>query len=245
MVCVCRCQKSKFKMIGRLALGFVCVTTAARAEVLVISARFEDPTTRYAHGILGDAIEFGALVMVTDAGETRVVLPQTRVFEDTAPRIVDVDLDGISEVLVVESSVTSGARISIYDGTGALKAATPHIGQANRWYAPVGVADLDGDGRAEVAFIDRPHLAKTLRVWRYDSGDFREIASLANVTNHRIGETDIAGGIRDCGAGPEMIVASADWTRLLAVQLAAELIVQDIGPHEGRESFAAAMACTR
>ena len=31
----------------------------------ITSARYEEPTTRYAHGILGDAIEHGALVMVT------------------------------------------------------------------------------------------------------------------------------------------------------------------------------------
>lgn len=230
-------------MIGRLAFGLACVATVAQADVPVLAARYEDPTTRYAHGILGDAIEFGTLVLVTDAGETRIVLPETRVFEDTTPRIVDIDLDGVAEVLVVESSVNAGARLSIYDASGALKAATPHIGQANRWYAPIGVADLDGDGRGEVAFIDRPHLAKTLRVWRYDNGDFREVASMAGVTNHRIGETDIAGGIRDCGAGPEMIVATADWSRLLAVSLGSELTAQDIGPHTGRPSFAAALGC--
>lgn len=243
MVCGCKCLKNKSDMIGRLALALVCVTTAVRADVSVQAARYEDPTTRYAHGILGDEIEYGTLVMVTAQGETRVVLPASRVFEDTAPRLIDIDLDGVTEVLVVESAVTAGARISVYDGTGALKAATPHIGQPNRWYAPVGVADLDGDGHSEVAFIDRPHLAKTLRVWRYVAGDFREVGSMSGLTNHRIGETDIAGGIRECGSGPEMILASADWTRLFAVSFSGDLTAQDIGPHAGRESFAAALAC--
>jgi len=59
----------------------------------------------------------------------------------------------------------------------------------------VGAADLDGDGFVEVAFIDRPHLAKVLRVWRYVDGDFAEVAVMDGVTNHRIGEPDIAGGI--------------------------------------------------
>jgi hypothetical protein len=47
-----------------------------------------------------------------------------------------------------------------------LLAATPHIGSANRWLAPIGAADLDGDGRVEIAYVDRPHLARTLRIWR-------------------------------------------------------------------------------
>ena len=94
-----------------------------------------------------------------------------------------------------------------------------------------------------MAFVDRPHLAKTLRVWRYVDGDFAEVAALGGVTNHRIGEVDIAGGIRDCGNGPEMIVASANWARLIAVQLDGDLIATDIGSHRGRDSFAVAMGC--
>jgi hypothetical protein len=45
-------------------------------------------------------------------------------------------------------------------------ASTPWIGQRFRWLAPVAAADLDGDGAMELAYVDRPHLARTLRVWR-------------------------------------------------------------------------------
>lgn len=230
-------------MLGRLALMMsVALGGAARADD-VTAARYAEPTDRYAHGILGDAIEFGALVMTVDGTEVLLRLPLTHVFEDTAPRLIDIDGDGAREVMVVETKMTAGARISIYDGTGTLVAATPHIGRTNRWFSPVGAADLDGDGFVEVAFIDRPHLAKVLRVWRYVDGDFAEVAVMDGVTNHRIGEPDIAGGIRDCGDGPEMIVATADWTRLLAVRMDGDLVRADIGPHTGRASFAAAMTC--
>ena len=218
-----------------------CATLAQAENVL--AARYTEETTRYAHAILGDAIEYGTLVMETAAGDVTVVLPQTHVFEDVAPRLVDIDSDGVSEVLVVESSITEGARVAIYDGTGAVKAATPHIGRSNRWYAPIGAADLDGDGYVEVAYIDRPHLAKTLRVWRYQDGDFAELAAAGGVTNHRIGEPDIAGGIRDCGAGPEMVLASADWSQLLAVQFDGAFDETVLGADTSRPAFAAAMAC--
>ena len=123
-------------------------------------------------------------------------------------------------------------------------AATPYIGQRFRWLAPVGIADLDGDGRVEVAYVDRPHLAKILRVWRWEGGALREVAAASGVTNHRIGEPTISGGIRDCGEGPEMIVASADWSRVMAVTLhGGALSARDLGPGGGAAGLARAMAC--
>ncbi|MEM9969996.1 MAG: FG-GAP-like repeat-containing protein, partial [Pseudomonadota bacterium] len=196
----------------------LCMALPAHADVT--SARYEEPTTRYAHGVLGDAIEHGALVMErAGAAPVRVRLPERRVFEDTAPRVVDVDGDGDGEVLVVESDRDLGARVAIYDEAG-LVAANEFIGRTNRWLAPVGVgaADLDGDGAVEIAFVDRPHLAKTLRVFRFAGGSLTLAGEFPGVTNHRIGERDIAGGIRDCGAGPEMVVADAAWQRVLAIR---------------------------
>ncbi len=229
----------------RLALAFCLAATPALSQD-VTAARYEDPTERYAHGVLGDAIEHGALVMEIEGGRLlRLVLPDRKVFEDTEPRLFDVDGDGEREVIVVESDNRRGARLSVY-GPEGLIAATEHIGQAFRWLAPVGVgaADLDGDGAVEIAFVDRPHLAKTLRIFRYRDGQLSEVASLPGVTNHRIGERDIAGGIRDCGDGPEVIVADAAWREILSVTFDGQsLSPLGIGRHDGRDSFARAMAC--
>lgn len=240
-----------------LAVSVALCGGAAMAQddaPVIEAARYAEPTTRYPHGVLGDDEEWGALVLdVTDCagcadGETGQVvirLPEARVFEDVAPRLADPDADGLNEVIVVESDRGLGARLAIYDAEG-LVAATPFIGQAFRWLAPVGAADLDGDGRMELAYVDRPHLARTLRVWRLEGGALVELAALPGVTNHRIGETDIAGGIRDCGAGQEIIVADAGWSRLLAVTFdGAGLAARDIGPHDGRASFARALECAQ
>ena len=232
-------------MRGLALLAALCC--AAEANAIDISeARYADPTTRYAHGVLGDTIEWGALEMRGEDGRLyRVTLPQTRVFEDVAPRLFDVDGDGKSEVIAVEADVNRGARLSIYDTEG-LVAANEFIGTRFRWLAPTGVgaADLDGDGAVELAFVDRPHLAKTLRVYRYSEDGLTLVGSLPGVTNHRIGEADIAGGIRTCGAGPEVIVATSDWSRLVAVSFdGAGFETRDVGPHAGRDSFAAAMRC--
>ena len=131
------------------------MATSACAETIV-GAAYEAPTDRYAHGILCDAIEWGALRITTDSRSLVFTLPPDRVFEDTAPRLIDLDGDGVDEVVVVETLNTAGAQLAIYDATGKI-AATPHIGRTNRWLAPIGAADLDGDGRIEIAYIDRPH----------------------------------------------------------------------------------------
>lgn len=238
-------------LVSALVCGLAIVTNPARAET-IIAAEYAEPTERYDHGVLGDAIEWGALRLTlspcadcTDKAERVVTLhlPEHRVFEDVAPRVVDVGEDG-PLVMVVESDLSKGARLALYDTTGPV-AVTPFIGQRNRWLAPVGAADLDGDGKVELAYVDRPHLAKTLRIWRYDEGSLQEVASFPGVTNHRIGEPDIAGGIRNCGTGPEMIVASADFSRMLALQFDGEIVTaRDVGPHEGRAGFAAALECS-
>lgn len=237
-------------MGARAAAICLALSTTAGVAQTVTDARFADPTDRYAHGILGDAIEWGALeIDVFQDGKTttlRIDLPQDHVFEDVTPRLWDVTGDDTPEVVVVETDVYQGAALAIYGPAGKLDE-TPHIGQRNRWLAPIGAADLDGDGVIELAYIDRPHLAKTLRVWRFENGALHHAASAGGLTNHRIGERDIAGGIRTCagrGETPEMIVATANWSRLVAVSFdGAAFTATDIGPHKDRASFARALAC--
>ncbi len=231
-----------------LALGLL---SAGACAAQITAARYTDPTERYPHAVLGDGIEHAGLeVTLANGQRVKVRWPDTIVFEDTAPRLVDVDNDGSPEVIVVESHEQLGARVAVYRFTGkklVRYVANEFIGRRFRWLAVVGAADLDGDGAVEIAYVDRPHLAKTLTILRVEALDsstavMQPVAQLPGVTNHRIGERDIAGGLRDCGAAPEMIVASADWSRLLAVTLQnGALRARDIGPHQGRSSFAAAM----
>ncbi|MCH2065875.1 FG-GAP repeat domain-containing protein [Shimia sp. MIT910701] len=225
-----------------LAVGLGLMAAPVMAEIA--SARYTDETSRYAHGVLGDAIEYGTLELtLKDGKRLALTLPQDRVFEDIAPRLMDMDGDGVPEVIVVESSQTGGARLAIYDETG-LRAATPHIGQRNRWLAPIGAADLDGDGHIEVAYIDRPHLAKTLRVWRFKDNQLTQVASQAGLTNHRIGEDFISGGIRDCGDDPEMITVNANWSEVMATRFDGKaLSPRALGGFKNQTSLKHALDC--
>ena len=212
---------------GLAACIWLALTPAVIAEGAV-RATYEEPTTRYPHGALGDAVEHARLtVTFRDGRRSSATLDPTMVFEDTVPRLVDLDGDGRAEVLVVEAHRDLGARLAVWtaDAAGLRRAvATPWIGRRFRWLAPLGAADLDGDGRMEIAYVDRPHLDRVLRVWRFGvdpSGAFtlRELAAAPGLTNHRLGDPAILGGIRTCGAGPEMITADAAWSRVMATRL--------------------------
>lgn len=223
----------------------LCLAFAAPAwgGELIESAAYEDPTTRYAHGVLGDAIEWGALVLTTSEGRRiKFVLPDERVFEDLAPRLQDLDGDGRPEVIAVESHQNFGARLTIY-GMDGLIAANDWIGRRNRWLAPIGAADFDGDGVTDIAYVDRPHLAKTIRIFTFDGG-LSEAAQIPGYSNHRIGEDFISGGVRDCGQGPEMIVARGDWSGIVALGWDGSGIAETpLGADVSQPAFAAALAC--
>ena len=92
--------------LNRIASICLCLLPlAAQAEIK--SATYTDQTTRYSHAILGDALEWGALRLQLSGGSAiKLTLPESRVFEDLTPRLVDVDLDGDAEVISIETSLT-------------------------------------------------------------------------------------------------------------------------------------------
>ncbi len=213
------------------------------------TAWYDGATDRYSHGVLGDAIEPSILSISTSTScETSITLDAQHVFEDIAPRLADIDNNGTAEVITVRSHQNKGAQVAIYalstENTLELLATTPYIGTANRWLAPVGIADFNNDGLTDIAFVDRPHLAKKLRVWSYKDSELKEIASKGGYSNHRIGEDFISGGIRQCNGTTEMITADAYWQRILSTKLInGKLLSEDIGIFNDTASLTAALQC--
>lgn len=219
---------------------------ASEASSGATVARFESHTHRYGHGIMGDLPEWGRLCLIHVGEQTCTTLPRTRVFEDIAPRLADLDGDGVPEVVVVESSFDAGAALTVYkrDGSALSRIAAPPIGTRNRWLAPAAIADLDGDGAIEIAYIDRPHLAKRLRIWRFLNGTLSHVADAEGLTNHRIGDPFITGGLRDCGSGPEIVTVNANWTQVMGSRLVPDGIkTRAISNDAGAASIARALAC--
>jgi len=224
-----------------------------------VRATLSAPTGRYPHNVLGDIPAFTLLeVEALSCGACRHARESIRaelapplVFEDVSPRLWDVTGDGRPEVVVVESHEDRGARLAVwsYDPKGgrmARLATGDHIGTRFRWLAPSGIGDLAGDGRPVIAYVDRPHLARELVFVRLEGGRMREIARIGGVTNHRIGERVISGGVRNCTGRAEVVAANPDWSRLLAIHLdRSRPVVADLGPLRRAADFDAALGCRR
>jgi hypothetical protein len=185
------------------------------------------PTDRYAHAVLGDAIEAGAMrVRTYDGRELRYVLGPDSVLEDLRARVEDIDGDGRDEVLVVRSRLDAGAALlvlGVREGRLVPIAETPPIGRAHRWLNPVGVADVDGDGRKDVLVVLTPHIGGMLVVYGFGPAGFVEKARVEGFSNHAIGSRalglaallDVDGdGIADA------VVPAADRSRLRVLSFA-------------------------
>ncbi|MEM9716718.1 MAG: VCBS repeat-containing protein [Pseudomonadota bacterium] len=189
-------------------------------------------TERYPHAVLGDALEPTALAFTSnqtradgfdDCIGVRTALFDDMVFEDLTPRLVDITGDGHPEIITTRSHEDLGAQVAIYQyRNGGLEviAETPHIGTRFRWLAIIGAADLDQDGHVEIAFIDRPHLAKTLRIWRYKNERLQLVTSMEGLSNHKIGEDFITSALRDCGSGDvAILVPNANRSELMEIRM--------------------------
>lgn len=169
------------------------LATSASGDIR--QAWYSAPTTRYAHGILGDSIEGGMLKVITSRGATlRLLLPSTEVFEDRAPRLVDLDGDGKIEVVTIRSSTFRGAAITVYGLVGnALiqKATTPFIGRQNRWLNIAGIEAYAGVRGKEIAYVVTPHIGGTLKFIKYFKGKLLPFASAKGFSNHAIGSREM------------------------------------------------------
>ncbi|MCB2129983.1 MAG: VCBS repeat-containing protein [Rhodobacteraceae bacterium] len=218
------------------------------ASEAIVSAAYTAPTGRYPHGALGDTTEHAGLsVRLSDGRTLGVRFDKGIVFEDTEPRLADLDGDGAPEVIVVESDPGLGARLAVWtlrDRALYRLAATDFIGKRFRWLAPVGAADLDGDGQVEIAYVETPHLGKVLKIVRLAGDRLVPVAKAAGLTNHVNGDTFIQGGVFRCGEGMVLLTADARWTRIVGTMLdRGRLRHRDLGPYEGPESFGRIAGC--
>ena len=163
----------------------------ARGTGTIADAWLADATTRYRHFVLGSPYEAASLmVRLRDGKLLRLTLPDDSVFEDRQPRLADLDGDGIDEIVLVRSYLNRGAAlavIAVRDAALSIVAETPPTGSPNTWLNPAGIADFDGDGMVDIAYVQMPHVLGLLRIWTLRSGRLVEIASMPDTSNHVIG----------------------------------------------------------
>ena len=189
----------------------------------------------YDHAILGDTPEWREVRF-----QDKIFRFETGFIEDIAPHVVDVTGDGQPEAIVIHSDFNLGARLVVLSLPDLkIIAATPHIGAHHRWMAVAGFGDFDRDGRPEIAYVDRPHLARELVFLRLEGNNLREVARQKGFSNHQIGDSAIQSAVRNCGAGDEVVLLSADWSRILSARIGA---LMDLGANNPA-NWRTALAC--
>jgi hypothetical protein len=159
-----------------------------------ISARYVDPTGRYNHGILGDTIEAGGLLVIKNKKEYYYKLAETNVFEDLRPKLKDVDNDGEPEFITIQTHMDLGASVCIYkivNGKFLKLCQSSYIGQTHRWLNIAAIDDLDNDGNIEVAWIQTPHIGGLLKIARVEGDSLQIVDEIDGVSNHQIGSRNL------------------------------------------------------
>jgi hypothetical protein len=176
---------------GALPNGTIATGTRDIARAWLAGA-----TTRYDHGIFGDKIEAGALVIELRDGRRQTLrLKDDAVFEDREPRLADLDRDGHDEIIVVKSYLKRGSSMAVIaerKGRYEIVAETPPLGRPQRWLNPAGIGDFDGDGKTDIALVRQPHVVGALELWTWSGGRLSKSAELADTANHIAGTRAIA-----------------------------------------------------
>ena len=193
----------------------------------IARAWLAEPTTRYDHGILGNKIEAGSLVIEKRDGTLQTVrLKDDAVFEDLEPRLADLDGDGHDEIVVVKSYLKRGSSLAVIaerNGKYEIVAETPPIGQPHAWLNPAGIADFNGDGKADIALVRQPHVIGNLELWTWADKRLRKTAELADAANHVAGTRAINMSVATDFDGDGMVdlaVPALDRSRLRIISFA-------------------------
>jgi hypothetical protein len=205
------------------------LTAPASAAGDITAAWYSQPTSRYRHGALGDTVEGGALVVqAKDGYKATFQLSQTEVFEDIAPRLADLDGDGISEIVTVLSSFSGGASVTVFGfsgGTLVHKAAIPFLGNPNEWMNIAGIERYLGMPTPEIAVVVTPHKGGKLGFLKLVRGRLIIVTAQPGFSNHVFGSTETrlsASADIDGNGSMELALPSQDRRTLRIVALTRE-----------------------
>lgn len=159
-----------------------------------MEAKYILPTSKYDHGILGDEIEAGGL-MLNYKNRTHILeLDSNLVFEDIQPRLFDFDLDGSPEIITILTHINLGASVAIYQLKNASitkYAQSAYIGRSHRWLNIAEIGDFDQNGQFEIIWVSTPHIGGVLKVGRIINDEITVLDSISGVSNHKIGSGNL------------------------------------------------------
>jgi hypothetical protein len=185
-----------------------------------------NPTSDYSHGVLGDALEARSITLI-DPNSTPININEFQidpadVIEGIAPLWVDLDGDGVREVIVTQSNIHVGARIVVYNQEGEVIAQSDPIGQGFRWLHLIAAAQFVNDDTLDLVVVRTPHIGGVLEIYELTEGKLEISTSLKGYSSHQIGSRNLdASLVTDVNADgiPDIVLPDQSQQNLSALQI--------------------------
>jgi hypothetical protein len=185
-----------------------------------------NPTSDYPHGVLGDALEARSITLI-DPNRKPVKIKEFKidpadVIEGIAPLWVDLDGDGVREIIVTQSNINVGARIVVYNQEGEVIAQSDPIGQGFRWLHLIAATQIVNDDILDLVVVRTPHIGGVLEIYELTEGKLEISTSLKGYSSHQIGSRNLdASLVTDVNADriPEIVLPDQSQQNLSALQI--------------------------
>jgi len=185
-----------------------------------------NPTSDYPHGVLGDALEARSITLI-DTNSIPVSIKEFQidpadVIEGIAPLWVDLDGDGVREIIVTQSNIHVGARIVVYNQEGEVIAQSDPIGLGFRWLHLIAAAQIVNDDTLDLVVVRTPHIGGVLEIYELTEGKLEISTSINGYSSHQIGSRNLdASLVTDVNADgtPDIVVPDQSQQYLSALQI--------------------------
>ncbi len=186
---------------------------------------FGDATDEYGHGVLGDSLEGGSIVVLdrqNDWAVSRLSPPEGTVFEGIAPIVADLEYDRPWQAIATASDAEDGARVVAIDTETEAIRSGPPIGTGNRWRHTLAVGNFGPNEEREIAAVRTPHIGGVAEFYR-GTDDALELVATddGGYQSHVLGSRNLDGGLAGQFAGDTqdlLAVPTRDRTELAVLR---------------------------
>lgn len=210
-------ENSEKKTININALPDARIVFDEKERLVILT----HPTDRYGHGILGDPLEATRITMVGTNGGVRVIrqIPAERgkVFESLSPIWVDINGNGMREIIVTVSDSKQGAQIAVYSESGEIIGRGPSVGRRYRWIHQIAAAPFGPGGEMELVTVRTPHIGGVVEYYRLSGDRLSVVARKEGFSTHRIGSRNLdmaAAGDFDGDGSTELLLPNQAFNTL-------------------------------